>query len=222
MHRNGIDISDIQEAFQRIQEAKLILEAIFTHHRCADELTSQWFWQNKKFEDVKVISKRLAKEFHFKTLKFHSANSASLFRTKNFNEDMVRVGLASYGYIESDFLKIELNPVLSMHLEKNSSRLIKKGHSLGYGASFTCEEDTIVSNYDFGYGAGFLRKCSNNFTTTNHEKLVGLISMDNSSFISNKEEIVLFNNARKIAESANTIVYEVLTSLKHNIKRVIL
>ena len=46
--------------------------------------------------------------------------------------------------------------------------------------------------------------------------------MDNSSFISNKDEIVLFNNARKIAESANTIVYEVLTSLKHDIKRVIL
>jgi len=222
MHRNGIDISDMQEAFQRIQEAKLILEAVFTHHRCADELTSQWFWQNKKFDEVKVISKKLAKEFHFKNLRFHSANSASLFRTKNFSEDMVRVGLASYGYIESSFLEAELSPVLSLHLEKNSSRLVKKGQALGYGASFTCEKDTIVSNYDFGYGAGFLRQCSNNFTTTNQEKLVGRISMDNSSFISDKDEIVLFNNAKKIAKSANTIVYEVLTSLKHNIKRVIL
>ena len=149
MHRNGIDISDMQEAFQRIQEAKLILEAVFTHHRCADELTSQWFWQNKKFDEVKVISKKLAKELHFKNLRFHSANSASLFRTKNFSEDMVRVGLASYGYIESSFLEAELSPVLSLHLEKNSSRLVKKGQALGYGASFTCEKDTIVSNYAF-------------------------------------------------------------------------
>jgi alanine racemase len=222
MHRNGIDISDIEEAFHKIQKAKLILEAVFTHHRCSDELTSQWFWQNKKFEDVKIISKKLAKELRFKNLRFHSANSASFFRTKNFNEDMLRVGLACYGYVESNFLKVNLNPVLSIHLEKNSSRLVKKGQSIGYGATYSCEEDTIISNYDFGYGSGFLRQCSNNYITKNKEKLVGRISMDNSSFISNKDEIVLFDNAREIAKSANTIVYEILTSLKHTLKKVII
>ena len=78
---------------------------------------------------MRKLFQRLAKELLFKKLRFHSANSASLFRTKNFSEDMVRVGLASYGYIESSFLEAELSPVLSLHLEKNSSRHVKKRSS---------------------------------------------------------------------------------------------
>ena len=57
------------------------------------------------------------------------------------------------------------------------------------------------------------------FSTPNNEKLVGRISMDNSSFISKEDEIVIFDDARDIAKYAKTISYEILTSLKPHIKR---
>lgn len=222
MRRNGISTSKLKEVFKSIKNANLLLEGVFTHHRSADELSSEWFVQNDIFKTIKKESIKLASEFGMPKLKFHSANSASLFRYQNFDEDMTRVGIAAYGCMNlPDALHVEgFSPVLSLYANKISSRELKKGESVGYGATYTAKEDTIVSNYDFGYGDGFLRACSNNYTTPNNEDLVGRISMDNSSFLSSKNEILIFNDASKISPSANTISYEILTSLKPNIKRI--
>jgi alanine racemase len=216
MHRNGISMNELHDAFIKIKDAELILEAVFTHHRSADELTSEWFWQNDNFKKVKKEASYLAQEFGFSSLRFHSANSASLFRTDSFEEDMARVGIASYGCLEGFE---SLSPVLSLYAQKLSSREIKKGDRVGYGGTFTAKESLIVSNYNFGYGDGFLRNSSNEFVTSNGVKQVGRISMDNSSFISEEENLLIFNNAIDAQKSAGTISYEVLTSLKASLKR---
>ena len=215
MHRNGVCMSELEEAIDKIQKQGLILEAVFTHHRSADELTSEWFVQNENFKLVK----QKVKELGLDNIRFHSANSASILRTENFYEDMVRVGIAAYGCLDE---KEELKAVLSLKASKNSSKVLKAGQRIGYGATYTFEEDATVSNYDFGYADGFLRILSNNYTTPNNEKLVGRISMDNSSFISEEDEIVIFDDARDIAKCAKTISYEILTSLKSHIKREII
>jgi alanine racemase len=216
MHRNGVDIDDVFNAIEKIKDAGLILEAVFTHHRSADELTSEWFWQNENFKKVKEMLKDM-------DIKFHSANSASLFRTSNFSEDMTRVGIAAYGCMESLGLNGEQNlkPVLSLYASKNSSRELIAGERVGYGGIHTLENNSVVSNYDFGYGDGFFRICSDNYTTPNGNKLLGRVSMDNSSFLADDDELLIFDDARVIAKSAKTISYEVLTSLKPYIKRVI-
>ena len=219
MHRNGIIKSELREAFTKIKKAQLILEGIFTHHRAADELTSDWFWQNDNFKKIKEEAKTLVKEFGFSPLRFHSANSASLFRSKDFDEDMARVGIASYGCLDNND---ELQPVLSLYAKKISAREFKKSQRVGYGGRFTIHEDNIVSNYDFGYGDGFLRCSSNHFVAASGEKQVGTISMDNSSFLAEVDEILIFKDAREAAKYAQTISYEILTSLKSHIKREIL
>lgn len=209
MHRNGINPTTLNVAIKMIEENGLILEAIFTHHRSADKLTSEWFWQNENFKKIKST---------FPNLRFHSANSDSLFRYENFDEDITRVGIAAYGCLDVDGLK----PILSLYANKLSTRVLHVGEAIGYGATYTAKKEETVSNYDFGYGDGFLRNLSNNYTTPNNEKLIGTISMDNSSFLSDKDELLIFNDARKIAVSANTISYEILTALKSNIKRKII
>ena len=215
MHRNGITREQLEDALSEIQRYSLKLEAVFTHHRNADELTSEWFWQNSNFKKIK---KELS---HLKHLRFHSANSASLFRTTDFDEDIARVGIVAYGCMDS-FNNDGIKPILSLCAIKNSTRNLKKGNKIGYGASCEIQQNILVSNYDFGYGDGFLRACSDNYVTPNGEKLLGRISMDNSSFLSDKDELLIFNDAREVAKSAKTISYEVLTSLKSYIKRVII
>jgi len=216
MHRNGVLPCELREAFSRITDAGLILEGVFTHHRAADELTSEWSWQNDNFKRVKEEARILAEEFGLSPLRFHSANSASLFRSENFDEDMARVGIASYGCLDDND---ELKPVLSLYAKKISTRELKKSQRVGYGGRFIAEQDSIISNYDFGYGDGFLRCASNKYIAPNGERQVGTISMDNSSFIAKTDEILIFKDARVAAKQAQTISYEVLTSLKSYIKR---
>jgi alanine racemase len=218
MHRNGISPDELEDAFSAIKEANLKLEAVFTHHRSADELTSEWFWQNENFKKVKDSSKSLASKFGFSPLRFHSANSASTFRYEDFDEEesMARVGIAIYGCMDG------LKPILSMYAEKISSRELKKGARVGYGGVDALMEQNIVSNYDFGYGDGFLRVLSKGYITPDGAKLIGRISMDNSSFLSDAQTLLIFDDASKVAKEADTISYEVLTSLKANIKRVII
>jgi len=216
MHRNGVAFDELEEVLDLIKQQGLELEAIFTHHRSADELTSEWYWQNENFKKVK----QKVKELGYDNLRFHSANSASTLRHDSIEEDMVRVGIAVYGCMDEYLCDTKsLKPVLSLWAEKNSTRRLKKGQRIGYGSTYELKEDAQVSNYDFGYGDGFFRVCSNNFVTPNGEKLLGRISMDNASFLSTSQSLLIFNNASEIAKASKSISYEVLTSLKPYLKR---
>ena len=224
MHRNGISMDALYTAFARIKEHNLILEAVFTHHRSADVLSSEWFWQNENFKKVKKHALELADEFGFLEPRFHSYNSAALFRCSDFDEDMARVGISAYGcMVLPKALSIDgFRPVLSLYASLISSRVLKQGEGVGYGATFQAREDTTIGNYDFGYGDGFLRACSNNYSTPEGAELIGRVSMDNSSFVTDKEQLLIFDDANYLSKSADTIVYEVLTSLKSSIKREII
>lgn len=216
MNRNGIGMDELELAFKLIKENSLVLEAIFTHHASADEFDGVYELQEKNFEAIKKSTSLL-----YPSLRFHSCNSAALFRTKDFSEDMARVGIAAYGCLELPKIIniVEQNPVLSLYANKISSRVLTPKSKLGYGGSFEAKKEIVVTNYDIGYGDGFMRILSNNYQTPEGVKLLGRISMDNSSFESNAEELLIFSNAREVASRAQTISYEILTSLKANIKR---
>jgi len=213
MNRNGINIEDITASIRLIKEQGLELEAIFTHHSCADEMNDNYARQKENFEKIK---RSFEGEY-----RFHSCNSAALFREEDFSEDMARVGISAYGCLElpKELAEVTQKPVLSLYTQKISSRTLKKGDSVGYGATYVASKEERVSNYDIGYGDGFLRSNSNVFQTKDGVKIAGRISMDNSSFLSEKEELLLFSDAKDVAKYAKTISYEVLTSLKSYIKR---
>jgi len=213
MNRNGVNMQDINRTIDAINLQGLKLEAIFTHHSCADELHGNYEIQKSNFEQIKKSAP--------KGLRFHSCNSAALFREEDFSEDMVRVGIAAYGCLElpKTFNAPELRPVLSLYAKKISQRELDIGESVGYGATFVAKSKLTVSNYDFGYGDGFLRACSNYYVTPQNIKVAGRISMDNSSFLSKEEKLLIFDDARVVSKFAKTISYEILTSLKSYIKR---
>ncbi|MDQ7068905.1 MAG: alanine racemase [Sulfurimonas sp.] len=215
MSRNGVRVADVEEALLAIEKQGLVLESVFTHHASADELDGKYEKQKEKFSKLKESLK--ARGIN----SFHSCNSAALFRQKEFDEDMVRVGIAAYGCLELPFASNaqKLKPVLSLYAKQNSSRVIESGEGVGYGGTFVAEESVVVSNYDFGYADGFFRSCSCNYITPQNVQIAGRISMDNSSFVSDKEELLIFDDAREVAKCAGTISYEVLTSLKPHLKR---
>jgi len=223
MHRNGVAVSEVEHALRSIQEQGLVLNGVMTHQRSADSLSSEWFWQRKVFETVKKEVMRLQKALGFHSPRFHSANSASTFRFQAFDEDLVRVGIAAYGCLEMEagLDQPELRPVLRLEAEKIASRQLLKGEHVGYNATFCAEEKMLVSTYDVGYADGLIRAASNHYTTPQGERLLGRVSMDNSTFTGDRERLLIFDNANDYAASAGTIGYEVLTGLHPEIPRVV-
>lgn len=222
MHRNGISIKTLKEAIHGIYSQKLNLTGVFTHHRSADMLTTDFFYQAQVFGDVKKEVKKLCEQLFIPIPALHSCNSSALFRFKNFNEDFARIGIAQYGYLETDpiFETPKLKPVLSLWANKISSRTIKKGQCVGYGATFEAPKDMIIGNYDIGYGDGFLRiNEKRNYLTPKGYQLLGRVSMDNLSLDCEEEEVCIFNDATPLAKLHQTISYEIITTLSTNIKR---
>ena len=221
MHRNGVPPHLLHHAFEKISRNGLKLCGIFTHYRGADEMGSDFFWQRHTFRAVKREALAVAKQYGIKHLHFHASNSAALFRTREGHEDMARVGIAAYGCLEmpAGFAQPDLLPILSLWGEKLSQRRLKKGERIGYGGIFEAQRQLQVSNYDLGYGDGLLRSASNRFTAPGGETLLGRISMDNSSFISEADRLLIFDDARTYAAAAGTISYEVLVGLHPRLKR---
>ncbi len=214
MHRNGIDESDIDEALELIERYSLTCKAIFTHFRSADTLSSELFWQRKNFENIKLRYKN-------RGFNFHSNNSAGVFRNLTCKEDMVRVGIAAYGCLELDevFGETELKPVLSLWAERQGTKLLKASQRVGYNATYKLTQDKYISTYDLGYADGLLRTASNRYITPQGHRVIGRISMDNTSFTCKDEKLLIFDNANTYAKASDTIGYEVLVRLAGYLER---
>ena len=224
MHRNGIALDEIESAILGLSKKNINITGAFTHHRGADELSTDFFWQKQNFSKAKAKIKKLCEELLLPLPAFHSCNSAGLFRTNTFDEDFARVGIASYGYLDNagvfDFPK--LKPVMSLWASKIASRDLKEGQSLGYGGKFKASKDMKVSTYDIGYGDGFLRLDENDsYATPKGYKLLGRVSMDNVSIDSQDDEVCIFDDVTKLASIHKTISYEITCALKENVEKVI-
>jgi alanine racemase len=223
MHRNGVAMDEVAAALEAIGAKGLLLKGVFTHNRSADVLSSEWFWQRKNFEKVKSDIIELQAKYGFETPRFHSANSASAFRYKEFDEDLVRVGIAAYGCLEMapTLEQPDLRPVLALVAKKISTRQLRKGEHVGYNATFRAEEAMVVSTYDVGYADGLHRVSSNNYETPEGERLLGRVSMDNTTFTGKRDELLIFDDANDYAKAAGTISYEILVGLHSEIERVV-
>jgi len=221
MNRNGILVDEVGLALDLIDKRGLKLVGVLTHYRSADELSSELFWQKKRFEEVK----RFIKQKGFGGIRFHSFNTASVIRFKAIDEDLARVGIGIYGYSEIDsiFKPPKLKPVLSLYANRVATRDIKKGARVGYGGDFIATEDMRISSYDIGYGDGLFRGDSKNpLITAENLPVLGRVSMDYILLNTAKSRVCIFNNAKSISRKFNTISYEILVKLSSSIKRVVI
>ena len=220
MHRNGIAMQELDEALRLIKENGLNLVGVMTHFRAADVLSSEFFWQQKNFESVKT---RVIKAGYGK-VRFHSQNSAATLRAKHFDDDMVRAGIAIYGYNEllETFDAPVLKPIIKLYAKKAATRFLQKSQRVGYAGDFEAPRDMTVSTYDLGYGDGWTRADSQDpYITSEGLPILGRVSMDFISLESEKAQVLIMDNAQKAAKHFGTISYEVTTGLSSEIERTI-
>lgn len=129
MHRNGLQISEYEEALNIIKKNSLKLKGVFTHFRSSDVLDSEYFWQENNYQKSKEFFKTLIKKYSLPMPAFHSCNSAALLRRKEeFSDDYARCGIALYGYTDlpKEYESFDLKPVMSLWAQRLSSRVLKK------------------------------------------------------------------------------------------------
>jgi len=220
MGRNGILPSEISEALQIIKNRDLQLNGVFTHFSCADENDSITYAQEKLF----LHSIATIQSLHNEKFRIHCANSAAVHKINNDLYDMARVGIGLYGYLDIEEVKECVKPVLSLHAKKISTRVLQKGDTINYGATYTVNsDDFVVSNYDVGYSDGFFRLNERKTAKTAKNKaILGRVSMDSLSVEGDDAEICIFNNARELAKVHDTVHYEILTNLHRGVEKFII
>ena len=220
MHRNGIPSEALAEALEAVERRGLVLKGIMTHHRAADEMGSEFFWQKRRFDEVRERLER----WGVKGVRWHSCNSAALFRTDSFDEDIARVGIAAYGCLRmpQPFKLPELRPVMSLWAERVATRRLESFERVGYGGEGRLPEGGTLSTYDVGYGDGWFRgDAARPYRLPDGRSVVGRVSMDMLSLEGDEEAVCLFRDAAEAARQFGTIAYDVTVKLSPRIPRIV-
>ncbi len=97
---------------------------------------------------------------------------------------MIRFGIAAYGLNPSGRditqLPYQLKPGLSVTSEIDFSKLVKKGRSIGYGATYTTDSDQWIGTVPVGYADGIPRAMQGFSVLVDGHKcpIVGRVCMD--------------------------------------------
>ena len=113
----------------------------------------------------------------------HCCNSGATILRPEYAMDMIRPGVATYGFHPSPDTvgEIDLRPMMSLHTSIAQIRTIAAGKSISYGRTYTTPEDKLVAVLPIGYADGLSRLLSNRVTFRicgKEAPVVGRICMD--------------------------------------------
>ena len=154
-----------------------------------------------------------------------------------------RPGLSLYGYSATPHQAgMNLAPVMTLKSVVNNIRSIKKEESVSYGCSWRAARDSKIAIVPIGYADGYHRLISNRGVALFADQLVPVVGricmdflmldvtdvvhdQDVSKWI--EEEVIFFGHndkgiflsAAKVAEAAETVVWESLTSVGERVPR---
>ena len=213
------------------------LAGVFTHFATADE------------EDLTYAHSQLAafKDFLQETglnarddLLIHAANSAATIKMPEAHFDMVRCGISMYGYYSRPMTAppIPLKPVMKLQAPIVAIKPIPKGCLVSYGGSFTTTRDTTAAIVPLGYADGYWRCFSNRATMLlgqSKVSVIGRVCMDQLLIdVTDVPEaaigqmVTVIDNdhtspcgAYTLATLADTICYEILTSVHAHVNRIV-
>lgn len=240
MHRVGAGPSDVLALAIYAREAGLVLEGFWTHLAVADSLSSDdrdfTLRQMALFQDISSTLLSGGFEPHF-----HTANSAASINYPASRLDMVRCGIALYGYSPSKDTTIDgLTPVLSLKARVSFVREVGPGVRPSYGRRRPTEGDlTVLATVPIGYADGVPRGLfeadQEVLIGGKRRKLAGMVTMDQiivdcgtDRSIAVGDEVVLLGaqgeeriTADDWAAKLDTINYEVITRIGFRVPRII-
>jgi alanine racemase len=218
------------------QAEQIELAGVFTNFADSDAADLAFTEeQHARFVDAVAAVRSIAP-----AARAHCSNSAALIRAAHMHHDLVRPGLALYGYppaVASDV--VSLRPALTALAPVTQVKTVAAGTPVGYGRTWAAPRETRVATVAAGYADGVLRALSNAGVVLVGGcrcPIVGRVSMDQlcvdvggvDAPVRPGDDVVLvggrgdaFLGADEVAAAAGTIEREILTAIPDRVPRVV-
>jgi len=240
MARLGVTMAALPDVAAKLAHVPEVhVRGLMTHLACADSATTdEMREQMRLFDEASAILARHGIQPEVR----HAANSAALLRAEA-RLDAVRPGIALFGVspcVGSAALTTELRPVMRVRTEIVALRDVEAGAAVGYGATWHAARPTRIATLPMGYADGLSRHLGNRghvLVRGKRAPIVGAVSMDMTMVdvtdvdgASLRDEAVVLGpqegplgrdtiGADEIAGHADTIAWEVLTSVSRRVPR---
>ena len=252
MNRTGFELEKLEKLVEILKTNRnnLVLEGVCTHYAGAESISNH-ARITKQF-DVFIEARNRLENMGVKPRYYHSACSAAALTYKNTIMDMVRFGIAQYGFwpsqetrmynmlsTDNGFSKDPLTQILSWKSRIMNIKEVPKGEFVGYGTTALMTRKTKVAAVPVGYAYGFARNLSNIGYVLVRGRKASVIGMVNMNVIlvnvngipgvqKNDEVVLIGRQGRKritvssFCDITQNVNYELLTRLPETIPRKII
>lgn len=232
LNRLGFVDNDIDDVIRTLEKSPSVkVKSFFSHLAASEDLSEKEFSLNQ-IQIFKTISDKLIDALDYKPW-LHMCNTSGILNYPEAHFDMVRSGIGLYGFSNSKENNRNLIPIATLKSVISQIHYIKKGDSVGYNRGYICDTNQKTATIPIGHADGISRQYGKGkgYVIINNQKakIIGNVCMDmimvNITDIDCKEgdEVIFFDEqhtAEHLAESANTISYELITAISSRVKRV--
>jgi alanine racemase len=236
MSRLGTNWQEAEDFCRSVQAlSKLSIASIYSHLAAADDLDETVLkQQHYRFEEAIAVLRPLFTKMPL----LHLANSAGTLVNSNLHYDLVRPGLALYGYAPAPHLadKADLRPALSVKARITQIKQIPAGTGVSYSHRFVTNQDTLLAVVGIGYADGIPRLLSQKLVVLlqgQQVRQIGNITMDQIMLditginAQTGDMVTILGQdgneqvtADDWANTLGTISWEILCGFKHRLPRV--
>lgn len=217
---------EYEQAMRAIDPNKIAVEGIFTHFATADEPDNEA--QNQNYEKQLALFKSIVGNNKFKYI--HCDNSAAMmFHKSNFG-NLGRIGIALYGVDPRGCENDELKQVMSLYSRVAMIKRVPKGEKIGYGMTYTTNDDELIATIPIGYADGFIRANQGRdvYINGHYYPIVGRVCMDQCMVkvdenVHVHDQVEIFGehiSLSKMAAELHTIPYEITCLISPRVERV--
>jgi alanine racemase len=212
----------------------LRVEGIFTHFADAAGSEPYTMEQLTRFLDARAALEQRGLSFAIS----HCGASAAVLNYPCTHMDMIRPGIALYGYAPDpdmeELIGSALKPVMVVKSRISAVRSLPAGTSVGYGRTATLERDSRLAVVPIGYGDGYPRGLSNRMEMLIHGvpcPVVGRVCMDmcmvdvtHLPAVQAGDVAVVYGPGlmQRATQLSDSIVYELLCRVSPRIPRIYL
>ena len=167
----------------------------------------------------------------------HTCGSAAILSFPEMHHDLVRLGIALYGYPPAALPEIQLRPAMTVVARVAQVKTVPAGESVGYGRTWWARSERRIATVAIGYGQGLPRALSNHghLVINGHRcPIAGIVNMDQvtvdvseASGVAVGDIALVFGErdglrlgADEVASLCATIPHEVLCGVTASVPRV--
>lgn len=231
MNRLGFDENDLKTLYHFTNDDTLKIITVFSHLAASesedhDEYTKTQF---DKFDHLYALLRNHYQQDFIR----HIANTAGILRFPEAQYEMVRLGIGLYGIENVGEFQNELQRVGTLKTTVTQIKKLKAGDTVGYGRRGKINKESEIATIKIGYADGYYRLFGNGnaYVMIKNQKAItiGSICMDmcmvdvtGLGVIEGDEVIVIGEDPsiNELAKIANTIPYELLTSISQRVQRI--